>query len=392
MKIALICNEYPPRPHGGIGTFVQTLARALHLCGHDVTVVGLGAKDEETTDCGVRVITLRTNKLKFVGNFISRIRLRRWLSSRVKSGQIDVIEVPDYLGLLPFGVPGCAVVVRLHISGTAIFAQAGKKIGRGIHFYERRTLAANSNWIAVSQFIFDSTKSLFGVSPRRWARIYNPVSPIPSHLPVVPELPSNFVLYAGQVTRRKGAVVLAHAARELMMARPDLHLVYVGGEMAIDGGRPVFDEIQETVGPELAPRLHILGRLDHDAVLTCMQRAKMYAFPSRLEALPLVVLEAMSCGLPIVCTSEPPGPEMVEDGVNGLLADPTSPHDFAEKIARLLDDPALAGRLAATAKRTVAERFSLDRCLDETEQFYRECLSAMNTRTKRPRPGAQGGR
>jgi glycosyltransferase involved in cell wall biosynthesis len=89
----------------------------------------------------------------------------------------------------------------------------------------------------------------------------------------------------------------------------------------------------------------------------------------------LVVLEAMSCGVPVVCTKNPPGPELVEHGVNGLLADPLVPDDFRNKIAYLLDHPDEAARLAENARLVVAERFSLDKCISSTERFYEECLS-----------------
>jgi glycosyltransferase involved in cell wall biosynthesis len=82
----------------------------------------------------------------------------------------------------------------------------------------------------------------------------------------------------------------------------------------------------------------------------------------------------MSAGVPVVFTSNPPGPEMIEDGVNGLLADPASGHDFAEKTSRVLDNPDLAAGLATRARKRVAGRFSLDKCLEATEHFYEECL------------------
>jgi glycosyltransferase involved in cell wall biosynthesis len=106
-----------------------------------------------------------------------------------------------------------------------------------------------------------------------------------------------------------------------------------------------------------------------------MKRASVFVFPSSLEALGLVVLEAMGCGVPVVCTNIPPGPEMVDDGVNGILADPNSAEDFRNGLARILDDPGLARELTENARRTLAERFSLDACLTETEEFYQECIS-----------------
>jgi glycosyltransferase involved in cell wall biosynthesis len=339
-----------------------------------VTVVGIGEASREDTDEGIRVIILRGSKIRYLGNLISRLRLRRWLSLEAERGQIDVVEAPDYMGMLPFGVPGCAVVIRLHNSSTSISLQAGRKVTAGISRYERRTLEANPNWIAVSHYILDFTRTTSGISPRRSAMIYNPAPTVPSHLPEMPQLPAQFVLYAGQLSKMKGALVLAEAAREFMSYYPDLHLVYAGGEISQNGDRSISELIRETVGPELSGRVHLFGHLDHQKVLTCMTHAKIFAFPSRFEALPLVVLEAMKSGLPVVCTNYASGPEIVEDGVNGLLADPTSPRDFSEKITRLLENSALAHRLTENARQTVTERFSLERCLDETERFYEQCL------------------
>jgi len=374
MKIVFVCNEYPPRPHGGIGTFVHTVAQRLLQRGHQVTVVGFGESGREEMDEGIRVVTLLASKVRYLGPLVSRLRLRRWLSVQAERGQIDIVEAPDFMGLLPFGLSGCPVVIRLHVSSTSISLQAGQRVSAGVSRYERRTLAANPNWIGVSNYILDLTHATFSISARRSAMIYNPVPTIPSNLPEMPELPARFVLYAGQVSRRKGALVLAEAAREFMASHPEVHLVYVGGNLPLNGDRPLSELIRETVGPELNGRVHVLGHLNREKVLACMTRAKVFAFPSCLEALPLVVLEAMKCGVPVVCTAYPPGPEIVEDGVNGLLADPTSPRDFSEKITRLLDDSALAHRLVANARQTVTERFSLERCIDETERFYEQCL------------------
>jgi glycosyltransferase involved in cell wall biosynthesis len=375
MKIAFICDEYPPRPHGGIGTFVYTIAHGMSQRGHDVTVVGVGEKSDRQRDQRIDVITLKKSNIRFLGNLISRLRLRSWIVRQARRRQLDIVEAPDYMGTLPFGVTGCTSVVRLNLSDTAISVQAGRRPSRGIFRYERQTLAANQNWIAVSQYIMDLTHATFGLSPNRTAIIYNPVPPLPADLPEMPDLPRSFVLYAGQVSKRKGALVLAEAACEFLRMHQDLHLVYAGGELPNQGDQSLSALIRETAGPELSQRIHMLGHRDRKEVLACMVRARVFAFPSQLEALPLVVLEAMNCGVPVVCTNQTSGPEMVTDGVNGLLADPTSARDFSEKISRLLDDPSLASRLAENAKQLIAKRFSLDQCIAQTEQFFERCMT-----------------
>jgi glycosyltransferase involved in cell wall biosynthesis len=373
MKIVLVCNEYPPRPHGGIGTFVETMALGLSGRGHTVTVVVLAEADEQYTDRGVQIVTLRGSKIKYVGNLISRCRLRKWLSAYAQKEQIDIIEVPDYMGLLPFGVDHGEVVIRLHLSATAIDVFAGLRKGRGIEFYERRTLRMNSNWIGVSHYIMKLTKDIFGVYPEHSTVIYNPVAPSPQNLPTMPALPSNYLLYASALTQRKGAIIFAKAAGELLAKRTDLHLVYVGN-ITEEAGYPITEDILNIIGSELKERVHFLGYISREHVLACMSKARVFVFPSNLEAFGLVVVEAMDCGVPVVCSNCPPLPEIVEDAVTGLLADPTSPQDITEKITRILDDPAFAQVLVSNAKTMVAKRFSLENCLNETERFYKKCL------------------
>ena len=375
MRIVFICNEYPPLPHGGIGTFVHTLAHGMRDKGHQITVVGLGESDKHWVDRGVEVYILAQSKIPRVGNIFSRLRLRRWLINRIKKDRIEIVETPDFLGMLPFGISGCPAVVRLHLSSTSIYLQRGQRIPKGIALYEELTLRMNSAWVAVSNHIYDSTCEVFGIHPKKSKVIYNPVPATEALALATPQLPDRFILFAGQVSRRKGAIVLAEAARELMKSRADIHLVYAGGQISGEDPLPVSQRILDAVGPELSARVHFLGHVDQSLVLKCMSLASVYVFPSRLEAFGLVILEAMTCGTPVVCTSYPPGPEIVTDGVDGLLADPTSPSDLAEKISRILENPDLAARLTANAKRTIAERFSLEKCVAETEAFYSDCIS-----------------
>ncbi len=374
MKIFLLVDRYPPRPHTGIGTFVQTIARGLHQRGHKVTVIDVGDENYESNDRGIPVITLKRSQARYVGNLITRIRIRQWLTSRFKANEIDVIELADYPGYLSFPIEGCPTVVRLHQSDTVCSVLGHKKATKGVWFYEKRNLTENSNWIGVSSHVIGLTEAIFQISrPKRSVVIHNPVPPAPSTLPEVPALPDNFVLFAGEVAIRKGALVLAEAACEFLHSHPGLHLVFVGA-IRKEEDEPLSDKICRIVGPTLRDRVHFLGGVNRETVLACMKRARVFAFPAQLDCFPTTVLEAMSCGTPVVFTARPPGPEMIEDGITGLLADPTSAKDFSNKVSRVLDDPQLARRLAIAAREQVAERFSLEKCIEATEQFYSECM------------------
>jgi glycosyltransferase involved in cell wall biosynthesis len=99
--------------------------------------------------------------------------------------------------------------------------------------------------------------------------------------------------------------------------------------------------------------------MTHDAMPAVFNRAAVFVFPSRVEAFGLTCAEAMACGRPVVATTLASGPELVEDGVSGLLADPRDPKQLASRIVDLLLEPDRAEHLGAGARVRALERFDL---------------------------------
>lgn len=376
MKLIYICNEFPPRPHGGIGTFVETLSHGMRERGHQVAVVGLGDRHSRENLDGVEVTTLPKGRGPLIGNILSRWRLFRHLLRESRAGRADIIETPDHMGMLPLPIPGCLSLVRLHLADTVIKKHSRENSGLGaIRFFEWLTLRNHRHWIAVSKFVLEETQAVFKLRPENPEIIHNPLPPMPEAPPEIPRLPGKFVLYASALSERKGALVLAEAMKPLMEEDPDLSLVYAGWPMP-HHGRPADEIIKSILGPDLAPRVHFLGRVERAVVIECMRRARVFAFPSRLEALGIVLLEAMAARVPIVAGSWPPIPEVIDDGVTGLLAGPDAPEELTGAIRRLLTEPAFAAETVERAERMVHARFNLRSCLDRSEACYSRILSA----------------
>ena len=118
VKICFICNEYPPGPHGGIGTMTQLLAKRLVSKGHEVRSVGIYPANYPAppteNDHGVEVVRIPERQTAF-GWITSRYAVYRQVQRWVRAGQADVVEVPDYQGMAAFwpklSVP---VIARLH--------------------------------------------------------------------------------------------------------------------------------------------------------------------------------------------------------------------------------------------------------------------------------------
>ncbi len=140
MRIALLCNEYPPAPHGGIGTFVKTFAHGLVDAGHHLTVVGMGEEDARWQDRSVSVIVLSSSRLRGMAWLLNRRKLTKFLEYQAKAEAFDLVEVPDFQGWLPFGLHSCPAVVRLHLSYTSIARQQRSWVRPTLSWCEKQTL------------------------------------------------------------------------------------------------------------------------------------------------------------------------------------------------------------------------------------------------------------
>jgi len=157
---------------------------------------------------------------------------------------------------------------------------------------------------------------------------------------------------------------LLEAAIPLLRGAPSAKLVIVGD------------------GPEL-PSLRSRARssgLEQQVVLTgdlpsardIMPAFDVFVLSSRLEGIPLALLEAMAAERPVVATRVGGIPEVVVDGVSGLLVPPDSPEQLRAALARIRADADLASRLGLAGRRTVEQTYNAKRMGEETADMYRE--------------------
>jgi glycogen(starch) synthase len=150
------------------------------------------------------------------------------------------------------------------------------------------------------------------------------------------------VLFLGRLAPQKGVRNLVAAAG--LLEDPSAQVLLVG-----DGpDRPALEREAERIG--LDDRLHFLGFVAHDELPAVLAHADLLVLPSLYEELGTVLLEAMQAGVPIVASKTGGIPDVIEDGVNGLLVPPGEPKLLARAIDRLLADRGLAYRLSEGAR------------------------------------------
>ncbi|HEU4928899.1 MAG TPA: glycosyltransferase family 4 protein, partial [Candidatus Krumholzibacteria bacterium] len=175
------------------------------------------------------------------------------------------------------------------------------------------------------------------------------------------------LIAVGSLKPIKGVDVLLHAMAPLVRKQPRLRLVVVG-----DGpDRSALESLARELS--MADRVSFLGlRADVDVVL---RAADALVLPSRTEALPTVLLEAMASGLPVVATRVGGVPEIVEEGRSGLMVPPEDASALGSVLARVATDATLRRSLGERGRAVVESRFRVETMCENRMAYFEELLA-----------------
>jgi glycosyltransferase involved in cell wall biosynthesis len=152
-------------------------------------------------------------------------------------------------------------------------------------------------------------------------------------------------------------------------------LVGLDATLDVVGGGPLEAELRERAAAlGVAERVTFHGALGHDEVERLYAQADVFCLPSFAEGLPVVLLEAMAHGIPVVATRITGVPEAVTDGVEGLLVSPARPDELAAALVRIAADPDLAARMGEAGARRIASELSHEASISQIEQALRRVV------------------
>jgi glycosyltransferase involved in cell wall biosynthesis len=181
--------------------------------------------------------------------------------------------------------------------------------------------------------------------------------------PVVPKREPGLVAFIGRCEASKGLFDLLEAANLLRGTIPQVRL-----ECAGDGD--LAKAARYAIALNLGTRVSLPGWVDRQATRELLQRASVFVLPSYAEGLPVSLLEAMAAGCPVIATPVGGIPDVITDGIDGLIVPAGDPEALAHAIQRVLRDPAFARSLGNAARETIANRYAAGRSLERLEQLY----------------------
>ena len=246
--------------------------------------------------------------------------------------------------------------------------RTGKLLYYQLIFHELELQQKAAGFIAVSKFIRQKLIER-GYPPEKIMLHYIGVDTVkfaPSDRPA----DERYVLCVGRHTEKKGIDTLLRAFARIAAKHPDVTLLQVGqGELTSK-----LQAIARQLGVDR--RVRFLGAQPHQKVMQLMQQAEIFALPSQVarsgecEGLPIVILEAEACGVPVVATYHSGIPEGAIDGETGFLVAERDHKSLAEKLDILLSDRALGIQMGRQGRALVEEKFDIRQQSAKLEQIY----------------------
>ena len=365
MKIAmLISTPFPPEE--GIGYYTYNLSKKLIENGHEVTVITRGgiSGTENLNFRGIDVFKPRFLPLypfhvqlnsyfveKFFKNLNKEFDLIHIHSplSPVINTEIPIVNtihtslIEDIKHFQVSNLKSIGIKLTTHLSGYPM-------IQKLINNSEYTTTVSSS--VAYELKEYYDTKNPIVVGNGVNENIFHPSK----------EKKDDYILYVGRLDYRKGILDLIEASNSM------------NNKIVIVGEGPLRPYIEKFIKKNSIKNIELLGHISGENLVNLYQNASMFVFPSHYEGLPTVVLEAMSCGLPVVVSNIPAHMDLIKNHENGIFTQRGSPGDIAEKINILNSNDSLRAKLGNNARKTIEKKFTWDKICSNFEEIYTKSI------------------
>ena len=370
-----VLQVLPTLQRRGIEKIVCAITLELHGHGYHVDVCCQKTKGPLETalrEHGVRVFCLEEKG--------PRDPAAAWrLLSILRSGKYDVLHShsPEAAGYqLPVAWLGRVprIICTFH-SAPGLPAPPGASAKSGIRKLCAMIASHHVDWIyACSDAVLKGHRTT-GWGSRHSSVIYNGVDlarlrPAPDKAAAKEAFgiraDSAVIGSVGSLCEQKGQ---SHLIRSLPLIRrrvPEACLLIVGS----GPDSTALSDLARELG--CANAVQFLG--ERDQIAECLHAMDVFALPSTDEGFGLAIVEAMACGVPVVASSAGGVPEVIVDGVSGLLVPPADQAAIAGAVLRILDSGDLAKTLAAEAARVVQEKFAITKVANEVGDLYRRLV------------------
>ena len=354
MRIAIVASDYAPTV-GGVQTAVRNIAQHSARMGHCVTILSYQPSNNVPATELVDGITV--HRFPWGRRPILTLPFRA-LWTLVSMARVLLDFKPDLVYIHFLSINALYVLLLHYVMRFKLVASARGNDIQGIpnrsrgqrwmltHLFRR----ANAILFCSSFVQRDAAPFLQGIPPTTFVGVvadgFN-ADEFENRRPF--EYPHPYVFGAGRLVHKKGFDFLILAFSLISPDFPDFHLLIAGDGEERQNLERCIDELN------LRDRVHLLGFADHDKTIALFLGCEFFVLSSRIEPFGIVVLEAMAARKAVLATKSGGVIDLVQDGINGMLVEPTA-EALAAGLREMLMHPAAAKAMGERAVKTIQNR------------------------------------
>jgi N-acetyl-alpha-D-glucosaminyl L-malate synthase BshA len=389
---------------GGAGVYASNLCRELAYLGHEVHVISPSLKRKIIqTSRNLIVHSIPVLNRHFLKTFSFWLRIRRFYKVLQQNVDFDIlhINVTSGLSLTPHLVKIPRIVTIHHLAKTVfqitknspfqIFEDLEGETGLASRIektfidFDKVEIDRADKVVAVSNFVKNSIISTYKVPESKVETIYNGVSwkEYFCTQSEIEEVKRTYklsneptILYVGRLEKRKNLESLIKAFK-LVVERTKCKLVITGS-----GKQSSLREITFSLG--INKHVIFTGLVEDNILKQLYNACNVFVLPSHMEGFGLTLLEAMAAAKPVVASNVGGIPELVKNGINGILANTNNTKELATALTFLLDNPELAKNMGLQNREYVAKNFSWEKTAKMTSELYERILGRSTIKKRSP--------
>ena len=358
MRVCFI-SPYSPKEISGVGRFISELSTGLSEYSIQSMVITRKIKNEKKVP--LEVIEIDFPQYRFIGGFIFTLKsVSKIIKSRNKIETI-LLQRPFILSQAIFALISRSIGLRtisvIHGRYPAFKSRLGFKLTRLI---ERFTFHLSNSVVFVDKRGMQLRNYKAGILIENGVNVQHFRSSDETRKRIRKELKIQDedlnIIFVGRVSYDKGIYELINAISVINNKDGDNLKALIIGPIVENEEKKIAQLIKDN---NLEDKILFLGMVDDVQPYYCA--ADLFVLPSYEEGLPLVLLEAMACGLPVIVSKIGGMPFVVEDHKDGLLIEPKDTDDLIEKIRWFIKNPEKMGEMGIIGNRKIAEKYSLTR-------------------------------
>lgn len=401
LNICYLTNEYYPDIRGGIGKFVYILARETAKLGHQVHVITLTRNNIESVNFEENVWVHRIGVNKYpkslleydtVNDNFNENRMNTLYSHYEeilkinKKCKVDIVQTPiwDSLGFYALFDSRFNLVVTLHTSMKTIF-EGVYHINEEVEFH----IEVEEYLLNKSKFIVSNSKAI----EKQYNQYYNDACEgktflIPHGLEDMIKFVKNNdkklsynsdnieILFVGRLEYRKGIDIIFECVPYICKKYNNVIFRFCGDNtINMPNSEKNYKDYFLSKYNEFSERVIFEGYISDEEIIDRYSNCDIFIAPSRFESFGLIFLEAMIFSKPVIGTNIGGIPEVVENGVSGILIENENSEDLKNALIKLIENKNIRESMGKNGRRIYEEKFTAEIMANKFIDYYKNILS-----------------